>query len=129
MDPLSLAGAAVALVLKRMLDDAADEALPAAKRLFAALKQRFAPGGEQAVLLEGVEQDPDTQWRQDALTHSLATAVEQDADFARELTSLVQAAGVNITTGDAGFVAGGNINIRAGNVAGRDINLGSPGST
>ena len=116
-------------MLKRLAEDASGEAFPAVKRLVSYLKQRFAPGSEQAVLLDGVEQDPDTQWRQDALTHSLATAVEQDPEFARELTSLVQAAGVNITAGDAGFVAGGNINIQAGHVAGRDINFGSPGGT
>jgi hypothetical protein len=139
VDPVSLAGAVVALVapyLKRVLEGsadraaeaAADAALPAAKRLFEAVKRRLRPGSYQAAQLEGVEEMPSSEGRQAALKTALVELFESEPALITELEPLVKAAeaeaGIRITASDAGIVAGGDVHQQGTYTAGRDQHIG-----
>jgi hypothetical protein len=118
VEPFSLAAAAVA-----------DAAVPAVKRLYQALKDRLRPGTYAGSQLEGVEQRPDSESRQQALRSALAEELEADPAFAAEVERLVgeaqAAGGVQLTVSDAGVVAGRDVHQRGQYVAGRDLSIGN----
>ncbi|HET9610553.1 MAG TPA: hypothetical protein VFP06_13165 [Acidimicrobiales bacterium] len=140
VDPVTLAAAAVAILapfLRRVTEQTADNvseaisdaAVPAAKRLYQAVRARLRPGSYAANQLDGVEERPDSESRQQALQAALAEELEADPSFAAELEALVteaQAAGVQITARDTGAVAGRDVHQRGRYVAGRDLNIGDP---
>jgi hypothetical protein len=142
VEPFSLAAAAVALLtplLQRAVgrfaeqgaDALADAAVPTVKRLYQALKDRLRPGTYAGSQLEGVEQRPDSESRQQALRSALAEELEADPTFAAEVNRLVgeaqAAGGVQLTVSDVGVVAGRDVHQRGQYVAGRDLNIGNAG--
>jgi hypothetical protein len=142
VEPFSLATAAVALltpllqraggrVAEQAADALTDAALPAVKRLYQAVKERLRPGTYAGSQLEGVEQRPDSESRQQALRSALAEELEADPAFAAEVERLVgeahAAGGVQLTVSDAGVVAGRDVHQRGQYVAGRDLNIGDAG--
>jgi hypothetical protein len=138
MDPVTLAGAAVALLgpylariggraADRAGEAIADAALPRLGELLQALRRRFAPGSYEGGVLEGVAQRPDSQARRRALADTLAEELAEDPRFAGEVERLVadiRAAGgvrtdVGVIEGPAAF--GGNVVQRGKYVAGHDL--------
>src|SRR5829696_3243867 len=114
MDPITLASAAVSLlapylgqlagkVIDKAGDQLAESALPAVKRVYEAVKARLQPGSYAGNQLQGVEERPESQGRQQALQGALAEVLEEDAGFATELERLVtqarQAAGWHAEVG------------------------------
>jgi hypothetical protein len=144
MDPITLAGAAVSLlapylsqsagkVIDKAGDQLAEGALPAVKRVYDAVKARLRPGSYAGNQLQGVEEKPDSQGRQQALQSALAEVLEEDQGFAAQLEQLVtqarQAAGwhaqVGTVEGTAAF--GGDVHQRAEYLAGRDMTVNPAG--
>jgi murein L,D-transpeptidase YcbB/YkuD len=138
VEPVSLAASAVALlvpylervagrVAEQATDALADAAIPALKRLYEAVKARLRPGTYAGNQLQGVEERPDSEGRQQALRSALAEEVESDPAFAAELDRLVSqaqtATGVRVTATDVGVIAGRDAHLRGGYVAGRDMDL------
>ena len=141
MDPVSLAGAAVALLgpyfaqtagalATRAGESIAEAAVPKVRALYERLRARLTPGSYQGTLLDGVEAQPDDPGRQEILKAELAKLLAKDPRFAAELEGLVEqaerAGGVRIASTDVGVVAGRDANLRGRYVAGRDLHVGSP---
>ena len=143
MDPLSLAAVAVGLLVplfrqtadklaERAGEAIADAALPKLKALYDRVRAKLAPGSYQAVLLDGVETEPDDPARQEVLKAELAKLLRQDRQFAADLERLVgeaeaeAAGGARITATDTGVVAGRDAHLRGQYVAGRDMTVGPP---
>lgn len=139
MDPVTLAAAAVALLgpfLRQVGEQTADSvshavsdaAVPAIKRLYRALRARLRPGTYAGGQLDGVEERPDSESRQQALQAALAEELEADPAFAREVEALVAeaqaAGGVEITAEGSGAVAGRDVHQHGRYVAGRDMHVG-----
>jgi hypothetical protein len=142
MDPVSLAGAAVALLVPYLLrlggktidkasEQLAEAALPALGRLYQAMKRRLVPGTYAGSQLAGVEEHPEREGRQQALVSTLAETLEEDAGFAAELAQLVTdaqaAVGVQVKFGHVeGPVAiGGDVHQHGHYVAGHDLTIGA----
>jgi hypothetical protein len=144
MDPVTLAATAVGLLapfLQRLGEKTAEKtseevsqtlsegAVPAVKRLLKALKERLRPGTYAGNQLEGVEEKPASDTRQQALRDALAEELQADPAFAAEVQGLVDeaeaAGGVRVTATDAGVVAGGDVHQSGTYVAGRDMTLGA----
>jgi hypothetical protein len=134
VDPVTLATAVVGLmlpVLKRVgegvADAAGEAALPAAKRLYTALKERLGAGSYQHSQLKAVEERPDSEGRRQALQTALVELFEENPDVAQELEPLVKAAeaeaGVSFTAQESGAVAGRDVNIQGHFAAGRDQHI------
>jgi hypothetical protein len=140
MDPITLAGAAVGLLvpyLQKLAGKVADQAteqlseaaLPAVKRVYQAVKARLHPGSYAGNQLAGVEEKPDSPTRQQALQGALAEVLVEDEGFAAELERLVavarKAAGwqaqVGKVEGTAAF--GGDVHQQAEYLAGRDMTV------
>ena len=68
----------------------AESALPAVKRVYEAVKARLRPGSYAGNQLQGVEEKPESQGRQQALQGALAEVLEEDQGFAAELERLVR---------------------------------------
>lgn len=139
VEPAGLAATAVALltpylqrlagrVVEHAADAIADEALPAVQRLYDTLRVRLRPGTYAANQLQGVEESPDSDGRQQALRAALVEELEDDPAFAAEIERLVndtqEAGGVQIRVTDTGIVAGRDVNQRGRYVAGRDMTVG-----
>ena len=138
MDPVTLAGAVVGLVLpylkrvgENLADAAADATLPAAKRLFGALKERLGGGSYQESQLEAVSERPESEGRAKALEAALVELFEERPEIARELEPFVKEAeaeaGVSFTAQDSGAVAGRDVNIQGKFAAGRDQHISGAG--
>lgn len=142
MDPISLAGAAIALlapyldsVLKGGAEGAAEglgEALAGRLgALLSGIKRRFRGDGYAEGALERFEAQPDEALRRDALKDALAEIVAQDAKFAEELQTLVEeaqrAGGVSVEqhASDSGALAGRDFTQNARFAAGRDQVFGA----
>lgn len=139
VEPVSLATAVVSLlapflrqlggqVAEKASAELTDAALPAIKRLYHTLKERLRPGSYARSQLQGVEERPDSEGRQQALRSALAEELESDPAFAAEVERLVSeaqaASGVQITANDTGVVAGRDVHQRGQYVAGRDLHIG-----
>jgi hypothetical protein len=136
VDPLSLAAAAIALLVpyfqqaagaaaERTGEVLAESALPKVKALYEKLRTRLPRGGYRGALLDGVREEPDDTGRQEILTTELAKVLSEDHEFAAELAKLVDdaqaAAGTRIKASDAGVVAGRDVRqLAGGDVVGRD---------
>jgi hypothetical protein len=137
-DPMSLAGAAVGLMvlyLKKLagrtvervgddLDDATDAKVQA---LYERVKAKLLGDEYAAGLFKGVEAQPDSQPRQVNLQTMLAETLERDQEFADAIAQLVQQIQqtkvVTIQADDSGVVAGRDVHMRVdggGSVIGRD---------
>ena len=141
VEPVSIATAAVALlapylgrlvdrVAQQTTDAIADSALPAVKRLYAAMKAKLRPGTYAGSQLQGLEERPESEGRQQALRTALVEEMSGDPSFAAELERLVQeaweAGGVQISGTDTGAIAGRDVIQRGQYVAGRDMEIGGP---
>jgi hypothetical protein len=141
MDPVSLAGAVVAVLgpyLARMAGRVADAAgdelarapLPKLGRLHDAIRRRLAPGTYEGNLLTGVEERPEHEGRRRALADALAETLEQDERFASELERLLEDvrasgdAGTRIGRVEGPVAVGGSVVQRGRNVAGHDLVIG-----
>lgn len=140
MDPVSLAGAVVALlgpylarIAGRVADAGGDElaraALPKIGRLYEAIRRRLAPGTYEGNLLAGVEERPEHEGRRRALADALAETLERDERFASELEQLVEDAraehaGLQINRLEGPVAVGGSVVQRGRNVAGHDLVIG-----
>jgi hypothetical protein len=142
MDPGSLAGAAVSLLVpylervgnraaEELADDLSEDAVPALKRLFGLVRDRVSGDKYAANQLTGLEERPRREGRQQALTNALTETLKDDSAFASELELLVSEAharlGVNVTVSQVeGPVAvRGSVHQQGRNVAGHDLLLGS----
>ncbi len=138
IEPISLAAATVSLlvpllqrlggrVADRASDALADAAVPAVKRLYQTLKERLRPGSYAGNQLQGVEERPDSEGRQQALRTALAEELAADQELAAQVERLVdeaRAAGAHINARDAGVVAGRDVHQHGQYVAGRDLQIG-----
>ena len=124
MEPLSLAAAAVALLVPylqqasgvlayRTGEAVADAALPKVKALYERVRSKLSPGSYQGALLDGLQEAPEDVGRQEIFKAELAKAISQDSEFTAELERLVSeaqaAGGVQIAASEAGVVAGGDV--------------------
>jgi hypothetical protein len=141
MDPVQLAGGAVALLLpflpwltEKLTEHAADRAvtsaLPAVRRLYGAVKERLAPGTYGGSQLAGVEEHPEREGRRQALVSALAEAIAEDEAFAAEVARLVADARAAVGAGthihvEGPMALGGDVRMQGRNVAGRDLIIGS----
>jgi AcrR family transcriptional regulator len=140
VEPVSLAAAAVALlasylqraagrIIDRTADAIGDSAVPVVERLYETVKARLKPGTYAGNQLLGVEENPTSPGRQQALQIALAEAMEANAAFAAEIEHLVTAVqaagGTQVVVTDAGAVAGRDIHQRGQYVAARDMTIGS----
>jgi len=138
VEPVSLAAAAVSLlapflqrlggqVAEQASDALADAAVPVVKRLYQTVKAKLLPGSYAGNQLEGVEERPDSEGRQQALRTALAEELAADPEFSVQVARLVseaQAAGVQVVANDAGAVAGRDVHQHGQYVAGRDLLIG-----
>lgn len=139
VEPFSIAAAAVALLapyLERLAKQVAEQAtdavgeaaVPAVKRLYQAVRARLRPGTYAGNQLQGLEERPESEGRQQALRTALVEELESDPAFAAELERLVSdakaAVGTQITATDTGVVAGRDSSIRGQYVAARDMTIG-----
>jgi hypothetical protein len=138
IEPISLAAMTVTLLVpflqrigERVADHAsdalADAAVPAVKRLYQTLKAKLSPGSYAANQLQGVEERPDSEGRQQALATALAEALAADQELAAQVERLVdeaRAAGAQVNARDAGVVAGRDVHQHGQYVAGRDLHIG-----
>jgi hypothetical protein len=141
VDPVQLAGSAVALLLpflpwltEKLTEHAADRAvasaLPAVRRLYGAVKEHLAPGTYGGSQLAGVEEHPDREGRRQALVSALAEAIAEDEAFATEVARLVADARTAVGAGthihvEGPMAMGGDVRMQGHNVAGRDLIIGS----
>ncbi|RRR77627.1 hypothetical protein [Streptomyces sp. RP5T] len=143
MDPAALAATAVAVLLpylhqlagrvtERTADALSDSGLPKVQQLYQALKERLRPGSYAGNVLEGAEERPDSEGRQQALGAALAEELERDPDFAADVERLIAQAqepgGATFSVTDSGAVAGRDVVQRGRNVAGRDLTIGTSGA-
>jgi hypothetical protein len=143
MDPLSLAAAAVGLLVpyfrqaagkiaERAGERLADSTLAGLRSLYERVRAGLVPGSYRGGLLEGVQAEPDDPGLQEVLKLELAKLIAADPQFAEELERLVahaeQAGAVRITASDSGMVAGRDVQQHGRYVAGRDMAIGSPPS-
>jgi hypothetical protein len=132
MDGPTLAATVVSLLtpyLQRIAGKATDQlaeaAVPAAGRLYEALRRRLASTPYAAGQLAGLEERPELAGRQQALASALAERIADDADLAEELERLVgetHAANSTIVgriEGPAAF--GGSVHQQGRYVAGHDL--------
>lgn len=130
MDPVTLAAAAIAIIrplLGRFASAAADKAAGAAadaagssaQRLFKAIRDRMTGDSYHAAILQGAEDQPDSEDRVDTLSRTLATVIKTDPAFASAIEDMIGQVSQTVT--DSGAVAGRDVNITATNAAGRDI--------
>lgn len=135
MDPVTLAGAAIGLLVpflkqigEKVLDRGAEGAAGIVGDLYERIKAKFQGDRYAGQLLEGVEADPTSRSRQTNLTNQLADLLEADPDFRKEIEDLLndaKAAGLGVTAIDAGITAGGDVYQSAGRDAvGRDKIVG-----
>jgi hypothetical protein len=144
MDPLSLATAAVSLIVpvlgraaghiaNRVGDDLGEAVTARLERLYEAIKARLAPGSYADGALQRLEEQPDNERRKAALQDGLTELIEADPAFGKELLELIRAAEAAggrevVQIMDAGAISiGGDVKMRGTNVAGRDMTVqGAP---
>jgi hypothetical protein len=139
MDPITLAAAAVSMlvpflvrvgghVVDRSSEKLGDAAMEKLTELYEAFRARFRNDSYATALLRGVEDEPASTSRQQALELLIRDVVAQDQAFAQQLERLVHEAeavgGTQLLVRDAGAVAGRDVYQRGHYVAGRDLNLG-----
>jgi hypothetical protein len=114
-------------VMSKAEEDVAAGAIPAVKRLYERVKERFADEPYAAAQLSGVAERPDSESRTVALRAALEEVLASDAEFAADVRRLVEEARANgavVVAQDAGVVAGGDVTMHGKYVAGRDMNIG-----
>ena len=140
MDPVTLAGLAVAAVVNYLgqkagrlarragqdVDGGVDERLD---RLYDAVKARLTGSPPAARMLDGLADDPADARRQGRLEFALEDVLASDPAFAATLERLVADLGDQrpggVVVKDAGAVSlGGDVNMRGTYVSGRDMNIG-----
>ena len=140
MDPVMLAAAAMAVIrplLGKFADSATSKAAEAATNavgsgataLYQAVRKRMARDGYNEAILQGAEDQPDSEDRVETLTRTLAAILKTDPDFATAIADLVGQTGQNITVTDSGAMAGRDVNITAAYAAGRDLAIGDTGKS
>jgi len=135
MDPVMLATAAMAVIrpllgkfadaaTSKAADAAANAAGSGATTLYRTIRKRMARDGYHEAILQGAEDQPDSEDRVEILTRTLAAILKTDPDFASAIADLVGQTTQNITVTDSGVVAGRDVNITAAYAAGRDLTIG-----
>jgi hypothetical protein len=135
MDPVMLATAVITVirpflgkftdaVTSKAADVAADSAGSGATALYRTIRKRMARDGYHQAILQGAEDQPDSEDRVDTLSRTLASILKADPEFASAIADLVGQTTQSFAISDSGAVAGRDVNITATNAAGRDINIG-----
>ncbi|MFC5182700.1 hypothetical protein [Actinomadura harenae] len=135
MDPTTLATTATEMLVpvlaavgsggaNRLGELVTDTALAPVTRLYTAVKNRLSRDSYSETALERAEERPDSAARRQALQAVLAEIIEDDPDFASTLEALVADARTVNVVQDSGAVAGRDVNMQGGYVAGRDITFG-----
>lgn len=141
MDPMALAGSAVALLVPylervagRVVGQAAEDldqaVMGVVGRIYNAIKGRVTVDGFAEGALKRLEQRPVDEGRQATLQDVMAELIEGDPAFQTVLTKLVEEAkatgGTSIAQiADSGAAAvGGNVTMTGTHVAGRDMTIG-----
>jgi len=140
MDPAMLAAAAMAIIrplLGKFADAATSKAADAAANatgsgataLYRTVRKRMARDGYHEAILQGAEDQPDSDDRVETLIRTLAAILKTDPDFASAIADLVGQTTQNIAVTDSGAVAGRDVNITATNAAARDLIIGGTGQS
>jgi hypothetical protein len=141
MDPMALAGSAVALlvpylervagrVVGQVGQDLDQAVMGVVERIYAAIKSRVGVDGFAEGALERLEQQPVDQRRQATVQDVVAELIDDDSAFRTLLTELVEeakaAGGTSIAQiAESGAAAvGGNVTMTGTHVAGRDMTIG-----
>lgn len=130
MDP-DLAATAVGLIVTgvftRVGEQLGDVAGQKVRELYQAIKSGLSRDPYYAAALERAEESPRDARRVRHLEDAVAESMESDPEFGALIERLVRAArdaGVRVIQAtDSGAVAGGDIQLSGGNVAGRDLHI------
>lgn len=145
MDPVTIAAAATALVVKyvkkaageaveELSGDVGEAVTGKAKAIYEAIKRRFQPGSYEAQTVERAEQKPADEGRQASLQQVLQETMAGDAGFADTLATLVEEARraggesvvITVTGSGAGASHGGVAAGAGGIAAGGNVYTGPP---
>lgn len=138
MDPVMLATTVIAAIrplLGKFADSATSKAADAAAdtvgsgvtALYRTIRKRMALDGYHQAILQGAEDQPDSEDRIDTLSRTLASILKADPEFANAIADLVGQTTQSFAISDSGAVAGRDVNITATYAAGRDLSIGDAG--
>jgi hypothetical protein len=138
MDPVMLATAVITVIRpflgkftdavnSKAADAAADSVGSGAAVLYRTIKKRMARDGYHQAMLQGAEDQPDSEERIDTLSRTLASILKADPEFASAIADLVGQTTQSFAISDSGAVAGRDVNITATYAAGRDLSIGGAG--
>lgn len=114
-------------VTSKAADGTADSVGSGATALYRTIKKRMARDGYHQAILQGAEDQPDSEDRIDTLSRTLASILKADPGFANAIADLVGQTTQSFAISDSEAVAGRDVNITATYAPGRDLSIGDAG--